>query len=353
MTRLIVVGGFLGAGKTTLLLQAANQLKAQGLKVGLITNDQGNGLVDTALLKQHGFTVSEVAGGCFCCRFPDLLKALAEVKELSQPDFILAEPVGSCTDLAATVLLPLKKYYPDLELAPLSIVFDPTRATTGFNANVQYLFAQQLAEAQIIVLNKMDVLDSLQQQKALDYLRQYARAKLVYLSALAGEGIDTWLEMVSNTIYAAPNLLDIDYDRYGSAEASLGWLNARGVVSSSEVFSPLGWLENVFAQLTKTCTQVEAPIAHIKMQVRAASQVYKASLTGQNAKPSWDIRSEDILVKELNFILNARVGTSAQNLEELVLYALEASKPHSGGRFYLTEFECFEPKAPEPSYRFF
>ena len=45
----------------------------------------------------------EVAGGCFCCRFPDLLAAIRELQATAAPEFILAEPVGSCTDLAATV----------------------------------------------------------------------------------------------------------------------------------------------------------------------------------------------------------------------------------------------------------
>ena len=49
--RLIIAGGFLGAGKTTLLLTAARRLAERGYRVGLITNDQGDDLVDTALGK--------------------------------------------------------------------------------------------------------------------------------------------------------------------------------------------------------------------------------------------------------------------------------------------------------------
>ena len=76
MTKLILVGGFLGAGKTTLLLAAGKELRARGLRVGLVTNDQGDQLVDTALATQARLPVVEVAGGCFCCRLPDLLSSL-------------------------------------------------------------------------------------------------------------------------------------------------------------------------------------------------------------------------------------------------------------------------------------
>ncbi len=80
MTKLILVGGFLGAGKTTLLLAAGKELRARGLRVGLVTNDQSDQLVDTALATQARLPVVEVAGGCFCCRLPDLLSSLDKLQ---------------------------------------------------------------------------------------------------------------------------------------------------------------------------------------------------------------------------------------------------------------------------------
>ena len=71
----IMVGGFLGAGKTTAILRLAERLSGQGQRVGLITNDQSYGLVDTAMLASHGFPVEEITGGCFCCRFNSLVTA--------------------------------------------------------------------------------------------------------------------------------------------------------------------------------------------------------------------------------------------------------------------------------------
>ncbi len=353
MTKLIVVGGFLGAGKTTLLLQAAQHLKKQGYRVGLITNDQGEDLVDTALANQQGLSVSEVAGGCFCCRFSDLLKALEQLNEIAKPDIILAEPVGSCTDLAATVLRPLAKYYPSLQLAPLSIVFDPTRDVRGFNTQVHYLFEQQLSEAQVIVVNKADVLTDTQKQQALEYLhQQYSQAKTLNLSALTGEGLEFWLNLVLGVTNPETTLLDIDYERYAQAEAALGWLNAKGMVASDEGFVPAQWLENVFASLSEMFKQDQSAIAHIKMQVTVGSLFYKASLTGLGTSISWDSKPEGVLVERLEFVLNARVNTSPQQLEQAVLYALESAKPHAGARFYFTDFECFQPAPPKPTHRF-
>src|SRR5206468_4087450 len=73
--RYIMIGGFLGAGKTTSVVRLAQHLTDQGLKVGLITNDQGSELVDTAMLRSRGFATEEIPGGCFCCRFNTLVDA--------------------------------------------------------------------------------------------------------------------------------------------------------------------------------------------------------------------------------------------------------------------------------------
>lgn len=100
--RYIMIGGFLGAGKTTALGKLAQRLAGRGLRVGLITNDQGRNLVDTAMLRAQGFATEEIPGGCFCCRFNSLVDAAAKLTERSRPDVFIAEPVGSCTDLAAT-----------------------------------------------------------------------------------------------------------------------------------------------------------------------------------------------------------------------------------------------------------
>ena len=77
----IMVGGFLGAGKTTAILKLAEHLRKQGHTIGLITNDQGTGLVDTAMARAGEFPVEEIAGGCFCCRFDSLVEASRKLME--------------------------------------------------------------------------------------------------------------------------------------------------------------------------------------------------------------------------------------------------------------------------------
>src|SRR4249919_1600554 len=117
----VLVGGFLAAGKTTLILAAARELEKRGLKCAVILNDQGDDLVDTRYAESQGLEASEVRGGCFCCRLSDLVDSL-DALLVHAPDVIFAEPVGSCTDLSATVFHPLLDYNSKFRMAPLSVL---------------------------------------------------------------------------------------------------------------------------------------------------------------------------------------------------------------------------------------
>src|SRR6201993_1246423 len=163
--RFVMVGGFLGAGKTTTLARLARHYTGRGQRVGLVTNDQAQDLVDTTSLRAQGFSVEEVAGACFCCRFDDLVDKVGRLQEAERPDIILAEPVGSCTDLVATVVQPLRDLYGDrFEVAPYPVLFKPSHglrilrneAGTGFSPKAAYIFRKQLEEADAIAINRID-----------------------------------------------------------------------------------------------------------------------------------------------------------------------------------------------------
>ncbi len=196
--RYIMIGGFLGAGKTTAVLQLAHLLHRRQLRVGLITNDQSHGLVDTTVLGSSGFPVEEISGGCFCCQFDSLVSASERLSREKQPDVFLAEPVGSCTDLKATVDYPLRRMYgDDYWIAPLSVMVDPIRALRilelepgkSFSQKVVYVYRKQLEEADIIVINKIDLLTP----QRLEMLRQamdrsFSPGRVVAVSARQGRG---------------------------------------------------------------------------------------------------------------------------------------------------------------------
>src|SRR5256714_2317213 len=160
-----MVGWFLGAVKTTALARLARFYTERGQRVGLVTNDQAQDLVDTNSLRAQGFPVQEVPGACFCCKFDELMNKVQCLEESERPDVILAEPVGSCTDLVATVVQPLKDLYGQrFDIAPYAVLFKPSHglkilrgdAEAGFSPKAADIFKKQLEEADAIVLNRLD-----------------------------------------------------------------------------------------------------------------------------------------------------------------------------------------------------
>ena len=117
----------MGAGKTTTLSRLARHYMDQDLRVGIVTNDQASDLVDTNTLRSQGFDVGEVAGACFCCNFNELMDTIEKLGESRKPDVLLAEPVGSCTDLVATVIQPIKRLFDaEFQIAPYPVILKPS-----------------------------------------------------------------------------------------------------------------------------------------------------------------------------------------------------------------------------------
>jgi G3E family GTPase len=347
------VGGFLGAGKTTLLLESARWLSQQGYRVGLITNDQGDQLVDTTLANDAAIPVTEVAGGCFCCRFPELLNALHELQQKVHPDVILAEPVGSCTDLAATVLRPLRVYYGEhYTLAPLTVLVGADHRSAHFSSLVGYLVEKQLAEADYILLNKSDLLSGEEVTQHIEMLRtQYPGAQVQAIAARHGNGVEAWLAAMLTSESRLSQNLQLDYGSYAEAEAELGWLNARGVLAADTPFSPEMWMARTLRGLRDRFAAERRVIAHMKMHLQTSKGAFKASVTTTEGDLSWDSRVPDVLTEEAHFILNVRAAASPAMLEEAVRLTLESAGSEWQARCDITHLESFRPAPPKPTYR--
>ena len=167
--RFIMIGGFLGAGKTTTVSRLAKRFQSQGKRVAIVTNDQATDLVDTNILRSQGFDVGEVAGSCFCCNFDELTNTVERLGEDHRPDVILAEPVGSCTDLVATVIRPLQQIYSQpFDIAPYGVIVKPSHGARilgrekkgGFSPQAEYIFRKQIEEADFVIVNRIDELST-------------------------------------------------------------------------------------------------------------------------------------------------------------------------------------------------
>src|SRR5713226_8017738 len=245
--RYIMIGGFLGAGKTTAMIRLAQKLVKDGVRVGLITNDQSSGLVDTTLARASQLPVEEITGGCFCCRFQSLVDAASNLTRYTAPEVFLTEPVGSCTDLRASVAYPLRRLYGDrFSVAPLSVLIDPVRGARilgiepgkVFAPKVVYVYRKQLEEADVIAINKSDLVNADQLERLRDALSiEFPRAEILSISALHSQGLEPWFERIIGGELASFTAPDLDYGLYAEGEAMLGWFNATVRVGRGRPFS--------------------------------------------------------------------------------------------------------------------
>jgi len=357
----VMVGGFLGAGKTTAMLRLAEHLTSRGQRVGLITNDQSSGLVDTSLVAAKGFPVQEITGGCFCCRFNSLTDAADRLTRDARPDVFLAEPVGSCTDLRATVQYPLRRLYgDDYRVAPLSVLVDPKRASRilglepgpEFSPKVLYVYEKQLEEADIIVINKSDLLNDVQRESLEAALRsRFPQAQVVTVSARTGDNLEDWFGRLSTPPAARPPM-DIDYDTYADGEALLGWLNATVRLSSPVPFDGNEFLARLAGGVQERLAAGAIEIAHFKMTLApdTGNDLAVLNLVRTDGRVESLYRLAEPLT-DGELIVNLRAEGDPEELKATTLAALERVAREALVTLTAAHIEHFRPGRPQPTHR--
>jgi Ni2+-binding GTPase involved in maturation of urease and hydrogenase len=337
----VLVGGFLAAGKTTLILAAAQELKRRGLKCAVILNDQGDDLVDTRYALSQEMQADEVRGGCFCCRLSDLVDTLNSLLAHS-PAVIFAEPVGSCTDLSATVYHPLLDYKSRFRLAPLSVLVDPGRLQAlaeHADENLEFLFRKQIEEADLVVFTKADMYPTAPSLKA---------AATRQVSAKTAQGVAAWIdEVLSGELEGGTHLLDIDYERYAAAEAALAWLNLRAMFRPTNPMSPALVLGPLTDAIEASIEGAGMEIVHLKALVECSEGLIKVAVSGRGNRKSVEGALTAYPAEEHELRLNIRAAGSAERLREIVERHLHMLDGELSG----IRLQCFQPAAPKPQRR--
>ncbi|MCA9133369.1 MAG: cobalamin biosynthesis protein P47K [Planctomycetales bacterium] len=358
--KFVMIGGFLGAGKTTLISQLARRFQAQGKHVCVVTNDQAAGLVDTEMLKRQGLEVNEVAGSCFCCNFNGLTDAIDEFETRQRPDVILAEPVGSCTDLIATIALPMmEKLGAKLDHSPYAVVLKPGHGLRilsgsgrgGFSPKAEYIFRKQLEESELILLNRIDEL-SPQQVAELQALlaEQYPGREIICLSAKTGKNIEQLFTALQSTAAARQTTMDVDYDVYAEGEAELGWLNATAVLHSDRELPLDAIAVELVEDLRQRFLALHAEPGHLKILCSSAGDVSVANLVSSESPTMLSMASE-ATSRELSLIINARIRLAPEPLQEVVCDAVQSLAGKYAARAELQQLESFRPGRPTPTFR--
>ena len=358
--RFVMVGGFLGAGKTTTIARLARHYQQQGRRVGIVTNDQAANLVDTQSLRAQGHLVGEVAGACFCCSFDELLGTVAALTEANRPDLVLAEPVGSCTDLVATVIQPLVQLYGvRFDVAPYAVILKPSHGrkilrgeSGGFSPKADYIFRKQLEEADLVILNRIDELSAADRRELHDLLAaESPHRPIVHVSAKTGEGFDTLRELLEQRGQFGRRALEIDYDVYAEGEAELGWLNSSLRVTADHEFALDELLLGIVDQLRVSLSAAGAETAHLKTIGLWEGFYGVANLVSAQTPAELSLPS-GAMVLEADVVVNARVAVDPEQLRGFVSRAVTDVCQAFGAKIEWRDTRAFRPGRPVPTHRF-
>lgn len=154
---LTVVGGFLGAGKTTVVNRILDGLA--GVRAAVLVNDFGSVNIDAALIAAHQGETIALTNGCVCCSIGgDLTEALIRVMSRTPaPEWIVIEASGVSDPwrIAQVGLVD-----PGLALDGVVVLADAASfREQATDPLLRDTLLRQLAAADVIVINKRDLVD--------------------------------------------------------------------------------------------------------------------------------------------------------------------------------------------------
>ncbi|WP_375689754.1 CobW family GTP-binding protein [Pseudooceanicola sp. LIPI14-2-Ac024] len=166
-----IVGGYLGAGKTTLVNAL---LRHSSLRIAVLVNEFGALPIDRDLIEAEDDALIAISGGCVCCEFgDDLTGALMQVRDMTpRPDHILLESSGVA--LPGSILASLM-FVDGLRADGVVVVTDAAEIrTTAANTYLADTIERQMKDADIVVMNKTDLVTEADQAQVRDWLKSQA-----------------------------------------------------------------------------------------------------------------------------------------------------------------------------------
>jgi hypothetical protein len=290
--------------------------------------------------------------------------AADRLTESNRPDVFIAEPVGSCTDLVATVTYPLRRMYGDqFRIAPLSVLLDPVRALRvfglqpggSFSPKVLYIYRKQLEEADIIVISKSELLLPGQLEALQSVIsREFPHAKVLAASVRTGAHLEDWFALLEAGEQVERQTMDVDYVVYAEGEALLGWLNATAALSIAGEFDANALLQTLAAEIQQRLQTATAEIAHLKMTYSpdaGLGDIAVVNLVRNDYVPELAIRL-DQPAGGGQLVINLRAEAAPEALAEALRAALPAAATSVPGlQAALEHLEFFRPGKPVPTHR--
>ena len=330
MRKFAVFSGFLGSGKTTTMMALTDWHSAHRGKAAMISNDLGGpGLADNKLAQLSGCNASELTEECICYQRPNLLKRLRDLFD-SGCELVISDIPGFGIGALDHVYHGLTKDYPgQVDLAPFTVLVEPQTVALlrgACDEDLRYLLHAQMLEADLIVLNKCDLLPAAQRAADAEYLQaRYPEAKVLCISARTGEG----MEALSDALTAGRASLRNPDLGYGGAQfkksmkrVSEYYLQYRAVVCCDD-FDGNAYLAALAGRVRDGVAAAGCEIPHLKLLAWTPEGDFgKVDLLGVG-RPAERTRPFARRCVDLAVILNASALCPHKTLDAIVTGAAE------------------------------
>lgn len=359
-TRMLVLGGYLGAGKTTLAVNLAKTLKERRDKsVSIIMNDQGDVLVDTEYSKDAGFDTRDIMGGCFCTNFDQFVSSARTLVTSGRPDVIIAEPIGTSTNIMSSVVAPMRSLHPDeFSVAPFTVVVDCVRALEILSVKnrkdidtVDIIPAHQIREAEMVVLTKADLVDKETVGRIRDAIDKILPGiKVIETSSADLRNIDRIIDFILSDEVSTKAPTGEKNAGFAFEKAKLGWYSGTFTITPSGDVDMYSLETDLMRGIAKEYGSKS--VVHVKVLVESPEAAAKMSLVEDTMQVD-GIYGSRYIKGPGRLVLNARVISPPRKLEETMNRLLNEIPSKYPLTMTKTGEKCFTPKPESPSHFFF
>ena len=355
--KLHIVGGFLGSGKTTAITNAAKILTSKGSKVGVITNEHDIYLEENNFVNANYSPAEEVISGCFSSNLDSLNDKIVRLNLKSQPDYIFAESVGSCTDIVATVVKPMIIFNENIFESLTFSVFVDARLLLSylkeekllFSNDIVYIFSKQIEEADLLIVNKIDLLDKSdfpELKRLVD--KRLSNKNIITQNSFNPQNIDNWLDTLEKRSLQKRETVEIDYQIYGRGEANLTWLDEEIIFSSSK--SDANEFSIKFIEkLVFDIRQNQIPIGHLKFTLMNGEHIQKISFTSIHDE-EWGKNISSVPSNLVKLRVNARIETTQDIVRSIIQNEITIFSKN-GVIININNSSAFKPQISIPAKR--